>query len=390
MRLCVVSFKECWQDERGAWMTDGGFPAQMAAVGSLFDAMTLVIVRGPQREGGMPLPAAAAVVPLRRTNGSGTRRKLVVLARLPYLLRVIARHVRRADVVHTPLPGDIALIGMLVAVAYRKRLLARYCGSWNASAQSSVMYRATRASMRRIAGGRNLMMATGLGDAPPAPRMHWIFATAISAHDVQSIRPCLDRPLGHPPRLVYVGRLAPVKGLSHLVDAMGLLQRAGDDREQPVLTIIGDGPLREQLAALAHHRGCADRVCFTGQLDRRRVAEQLSQMDLCILPSLSESFCKARLDAMLCGVPVMTTAVGFGREIVGEDGERGWIVPAGSSAALADALHQAFSRRECWPALRHRCRAYAEGCTLDGWADAIARLCEQQWHLSRVNGRLRA
>ena len=61
-------------------------------------------------------------------------------------------------------------------------------------------------------------------------------------------------------------------------------------------------------------------------------------MDVCVLPSLTESFCKARLDAFLCGVPVITTAVGFGREIIGEDGERGWIVTSSDAQALAAVL----------------------------------------------------
>src|SRR4051812_28801142 len=53
MRVCAVSFKECWQED-GRWLTYGGFPSQMAAIASLFDEMTLVIVRVPSRRGGMP------------------------------------------------------------------------------------------------------------------------------------------------------------------------------------------------------------------------------------------------------------------------------------------------------------------------------------------------
>ena len=58
MRVCAVSFKECWQDDDGRWLSYGGFPMQMTAIASLFDAMTLVIVNGRPRAGGMPLPVA--------------------------------------------------------------------------------------------------------------------------------------------------------------------------------------------------------------------------------------------------------------------------------------------------------------------------------------------
>ena len=43
---------------------------------------------------------------------------------------LVAREVRKADVVHVPLPGDIPLLGMFVALGLRKRLVVRYGGSW--------------------------------------------------------------------------------------------------------------------------------------------------------------------------------------------------------------------------------------------------------------------
>ena len=108
-----------------------------------------------------------------------------------------------------------------------------------------------------------------------------------------------------------------------------------------------------------------------------------------MVPSLSEGFCKARLDAMLCGVPVITTDVGFGREIVGADGERGWVVPPGDVGALVAALRRVVTTRLDWPSLRLRCRTYVEGQTLEAWGRRIAEICARQWKLSIVDGKLR-
>src|SRR5919109_4054539 len=82
MRLCVVTFKQCWQDQRGRWLSYGGFPGQMGALGSLFDELTLVIVRGRPQGRGMPLPAHAEIIPLRSPAGEDFRRKLSVAAHL--------------------------------------------------------------------------------------------------------------------------------------------------------------------------------------------------------------------------------------------------------------------------------------------------------------------
>ncbi|HEU6450856.1 MAG TPA: hypothetical protein VFT57_05495, partial [Gemmatimonadaceae bacterium] len=54
LRVCAVSFKVCWQDEQGRWMSSGGFPLQMRSIASLFDEMVLVITRGEPQPGALP------------------------------------------------------------------------------------------------------------------------------------------------------------------------------------------------------------------------------------------------------------------------------------------------------------------------------------------------
>lgn len=389
MKVCAISFKECWQDQRGVWFSSGGFPTQMSAIASLFDEMTLLIVQGEQASGGIPLPPAARVIPLRGPSGVDTRRKFSVVAQLPYYLRELGRYIKHADVVHVPLPGDLPLLGLLVALAQRKPLIARYGGSWASTSQTTLMNRVTKACLAGFAGGRNVMLATGLGDRPPAKNMHWLFVSVISQAELSSVRPDLDRNAQNPLQLAYAGRLSEEKGVDILVRALGLLRKEYDpSRIMPCLTIIGEGPQRAELAAMVASEGLGDIVRFTGQLNRADLFQCLSGADICVLPSLTESFGKARLDAMLCGVPVITTEVGFGREILGQDGERGWLVPSGDAFALADALRRAVAGPVQWPALRRRCRHYAEGFILETWIQNIGAICARQWGISLVEGKL--
>jgi glycosyltransferase involved in cell wall biosynthesis len=392
MRLCVVSFKQCWRDVSGRWMSSGGFPAQMAALGALFDDLTLVVVETQPQPGAIPLPEHAQVVPLRSPVGQDGRRKMSVLANLRYYLTSIARHVREADVVHSPVPGDIAFLGMIVAAALRKRLFAMYNGSWITNAETTWMNKVTRGCMRLLARGNSVMVAVGpVGmTTVPASRMQWIFVTAISRDEVTTIKPALGRATHAPLQLGYVGRLSPEKGLPYLLEAMSALKAdPALTGLVPHLTLMGDGPLRSELFSQAKRLRCEDVIHFAGQLDRRALVQQLLQMDVCVLPSLTEGFAKARLDAMLCGVPVITTAVGFGREAVGADGERGWVVPPGDVQALVAALRHVVVERLDWPGLRLRCRKYVEQQTLEAWADRIAEISARQWNLSIVDGKLR-
>jgi glycosyltransferase involved in cell wall biosynthesis len=362
----------------------------MAAIASLFDAMTLLITRRDSPgEGGVRLPSDAEIIEIRKPEGADFRRKLSVLRNLLYYVSIIAHHASKADVVHVPPPGDIPLLGMLVGLALRKRLLVRYCGSWFSTPETTVMNRVTRGLMRLFAGGRNVMLATGLLETPPAPGMHWIFTTAFTAQEVAAIRPELDRSQQEPLRLVYAGRLSHVKGVLVLLEALGALKESNPALlGRFELTLAGDGEERASLESVATVRGLTNTVRFLGQLDRSAVMQVLCKADVCVLPSLSESFCKARIEAMLCGTPVVTTEVGFGRELIGPDGERGWLARSGDAKDLARALARLLEEKRDWPALRRRCRAFAERFTLDAWTNEIGRLCASQWGVSVRNGKL--
>jgi glycosyltransferase involved in cell wall biosynthesis len=366
----------------------------MGAVASLFDQMVLVIVRATPRDagtggGGIPLPASARVVPLRGPRGRDARRKLSVAFRLPYYLWKIGNSMRGVDVVHLPLPGDIPLLALGVALLMRKRTIVRYGGSWPTNAQTTAMDRLTKACMRRFAGGRNVMLATGGGAEAPSPGMAWIFSTALSRAELESATPCLARALATQPRLLYVGRLSPEKGVATLLRALSALAGSGL-RPLPHLTLAGDGPERSDLETIARGLGIADAVTFAGQLERSALSAELARADLCVQPSLTEGFSKAWLDAMSHGLPVLASEVGAARAVIGADGERGWLVPPGDADALAAALRRVLTAPLDWPELRRRCRAYVEGMTLEEWGREIGEQCTRAWGWTLTNGRLRA
>lgn len=385
MHLCVVSSKECWQDGSGAWYSYGGFPLQMQAITALFDAATLIVVRSTPRDGGMPLPGHARVVALPEPPGTGWKRKLAVGAALPHYAAVMARHMRDADAVHVPLPGDLSLVGLVTALTMGKRCVARYGGSWTANSETTVMNRMTRVCMRTAARGKHVMLATGDPNEPADHGVQWLFASVVS-RDELAPPASIARGLSSPPQLACLGRLSPEKGVIHLVRAMARLA-SRQTGTLPQLTIIGDGPARAALEREARNAGSAT-IRFVGQLPRTQVIPLLRRMDLCVQPSLSESLCKAWLDAMAQGLPVISSDVGAARTVFGRPGERGWIVPPGDPDRLADVIHDVITTPIDWPALRARCLDYARTRTVDAWARHIAELCAARWGCRVLNGRL--
>jgi glycosyltransferase involved in cell wall biosynthesis len=359
----------------------------MSALATLFDGMTLVTVVGPARSGGIALPAGLAVIPVPKPAGAGWRRKLDVVWSSPRLVRTLREAYRHADVVHTPLPGDLPLVGFVVALLAGKRTIARYGGSWKPTTQTTFMNRVTRQLMRVAAGGRNVMLATGDPADIGEPHVRAIFSTALSEQELVTIDPRNGRGLSSPPRAVYAGRLSPEKGVHVLVEALAILRARGV--VVPQLVLAGEGPERAALEAAARSRSVADAVTFAGQLDRRALSEVLARADFCVQPSLTEGFSKAWLDAFAHGLPVLASNVGAAGAVIGRSGERGWIVPPGDAEALSIALERVTSEERDWPALRAACRAFVEGRTLEAWAREIGRFCVEQMGLKLEHGKLR-
>lgn len=176
---------------------------------------------------------------------------------------------------------------------------------------------------------------------------------------------------GDPPVLVSVGRLHSPKDFLTLVRALALLAR-GSFRA----VIVGDGPDRPLIESAIAEAGLNGAIELTGE--REDVDELLADADLFALSSWSECFPISVLEAMAAGLPVAATAVGGVSEQVVQD-ETGLLVPAGNTAALADALETMLAD----PALRRRMgtagrRRVAERFDLAAFRSAHLELYERQ------------
>lgn len=119
-------------------------------------------------------------------------------------------------------------------------------------------------------------------------------------------------------RIATVGRMSETKNQATLVRAFAELL---EDVPRAHLTLVGDGPLRGQLESLTVELGVEDRVEFTGFIDREDVYRVLEASELFVLPSRSEGFCVAAVEAMACGVPVVVSDIDALHEVVGDAGE---------------------------------------------------------------------
>jgi D-inositol-3-phosphate glycosyltransferase len=146
--------------------------------------------------------------------------------------------------------------------------------------------------------------------------------------------------LGDGPVLLYVGRIAPIKGLETLLDALGCLRGAG----HPARLVVVGGDTDErcgghegQLRRRATRQGLGDAVTFVGAQSQDRLRDYYVAADATVLPSYYESFGMVALEAMACGSAVIASRVG-GLQTTVRDGVTGVLVSEGDPCALAATI----------------------------------------------------
>jgi glycosyltransferase involved in cell wall biosynthesis len=151
-----------------------------------------------------------------------------------------------------------------------------------------------------------------------------------------------DRPFS----IITAGTLIWCKGHEWALQA---IRRLVDDGVDVRFDIIGDGPDRQRVLYTIADLGLEARVCWLGRLAPEAVLARVQQADTFLLSSLSEGISNAALEAMACGVPIVTCDCGGMREAV-TDGVEGFVVPVRDAEGLAGALLKLASD----PALRER------------------------------------
>jgi len=213
------------------------------------------------------------------------------------------------------------------------------------------------------------------GYAVPADRIHTVLPAVVTLAG-PPVRPAPVDPVGAAgrrpgPVVGLVCRLAPEKGGDVLLRAAALLRPALPGLR---VSVVGDGPVRPTLEALARRLGLADAVAFCGfQPDAARL---IAGMDVLAVPSRSDGSPLVVLEALTAGVPVVASAVGGIPDQV-RDGREALLVPPGDAVALAAALRAVLTdparARALGAAGRRRAAGLTHGRMVDEVEDAYRR-----------------
>ena len=151
-----------------------------------------------------------------------------------------------------------------------------------------------------------------------------------------------------------------MKGLRYLLEALAKLRT---EREVS-LVVIGRPKEGGRSAETIERLGLTDIVSFVSGVSDQRIYELYSESELAIVPSLYEGFSLPAIEAMACGVPLVSTTGGALPEVVGRDNETAFLVTPGDSEALAARIRSALDDSE----LRAKVGAQGRQRVIDNWS----------------------
>jgi hypothetical protein len=326
---------------------------------------------GPPPPTHEPYPAQTVQLRALEAGGGNTLGKKAGLLRL--MARwwpALRRTMRECDVVHFRCPCSVALVGLMAMRGLPIRRYAMYAGAWGGYPGESPFYRLQRRWLNSPGFG-GVTAVYGSWPRQPehvltsfSPSFTLAEWRADSSRVERKIAACQRLERVQPLRAVSVGHLNADKNQASILRAVARLRAEGLRVE---LELLGDGPERPRLEALARELNLAGSVTIRGRVPLSEVREANVSAHVGILASLTEGFPKVLAEAMAAGAAPVASDVGINAQILGR-GERGLVFPFDDDAALAGRLRQMIESPETLTRAASAGRTYTREITLDAFA----------------------
>ncbi len=191
------------------------------------------------------------------------------------------------------------------------------------------------------------------------------FAEPVPQNYIQNLRQELSIPEGNRV-IVSVSRLAREKNIDELITGFSKAQA-----EKATLVIVGDGPHRAELEAMARAGGKGEQIRFTGMVSPQVVVQYYQMADLFVSASNSETQGLTYIEALASGVPLLCKQDECLKEIVVE-GENGWMYR--SEAEFVRKLDGFISQMSLYEAMGQSASAYARRFSMEAFATSVENL----------------
>ena len=360
----------------------GPYAREIEIWADLFDEVIIAAPIRKEAPTGFALPINrpnVSLSPQIETGGNTLSAKLLQALSLPIHIFNLCRAMRGVDAIHVRCPGNLGLLGVILAPLFSKKLIAKYAGQWPDYDGEPWSFRLQKKILRSRWWNSPV---TVYGEWPGEP-LHVVpfFTSMMTQQQVaDAVAVSSEKTLEAPIRIVFSGRLSKEKGVHHLLEAVGILKERGLDVE---LAIVGNGAefdsLKKQIAAV----GIADQVKMVGDVPYEAGLEYFKWGHILVLPSQSEGFPKVLAEAMCHGMVCIGTDSGLVPKML--EG-RGIVLERVNANSIADAIERISSDADCFQKMSRAGLEWASQYSIEGLREALEELMEKSWGVSLGRG----
>lgn len=378
MRLLIVSSVIHYQYGSGLYAY-GPYGREVDIWADLFPE---VIIAAPCRNEAPPSDCLAftrpniSMRPQEETGGKTFKAKARQLLRLPMLVWSLSCAMREADAIHVRCPGNLGLLGTILAPVFSSRLIAKYAGQWVHFEGEPWTVRLQRALLCSP-WWRGPVTVYGRWPNQP-PQVVPFFTSMMTAQQVdRAASVAATKDIALPLHVLFSGRLVPDKRVDALLTAAKIAVEGGLRLE---VAIIGDGPEQEKLRRQVIQLGLQECVKFVGALPFESALEWYEWGHCLVLPSESEGWPKVIAEGMCYGLICIAMERGqVPTMLMG----RGILLKTGKPQEIADALQRVAHQPDQFQPVMREASIWARQYSLEGLREALAELLAQRWNIPR-------
>lgn len=303
--------------------------------------------------------------------------KLKLLTALPQWWRGYKKINQFSDVVYQRFPNNVNIPGFFFFWLNNKKVFATYTGTWKSYEGEPLTYKFQRWLLRNYFKGPVWVYSTDTfsnkrilqGYSPSYSVAEWSEETEQVEKRIENIRTNGI----HTFRMITVGTLIVYKNQQRIISACMLLKKQGFPFS---LTIVGDGPMRNELEALIKENNLHHETKLAGKKTYNELRELYRQHDFVVQAPLSEGFGKVPIEGFFHGVVPVISNTSMAGYITG-NGQRGFVFDALNEQSLVDTLLHIRSNPQVLPAMIENGRAFAKSQTLEAWAEEYYKTITQ-------------
>jgi glycosyltransferase involved in cell wall biosynthesis len=316
-----------------------------------------------------------SIIPQMERGGENLKSKLWQIISLPKMIWQLSNSMHKVDAIQVRCPGNLGLLGILLAPFFSKYRIAKFAGQWTGYPSEPFTVKLQRWLLKSKWWNAPV---TVYGNWPNQPKHVIPFFTSMLTDEIIELAKTSStvKKKHDPIRILFVGRLSKSKNVDTLIKAINILSNEGINIE---CKIIGVGDQLETLVKLTESLKLSSMIHFLGGLKFEKVIDYYIWADILVLVSETEGWPKAITEAMAFGVVCIGSNRGLIPHILGEG--RGIVIEPGDHSKLAIEISKLCTVHEIFKSLSRSAAEWSQKYSISSLKNELKEVMKREWKI---------